>query len=362
MRIKVIVGLLLFFLGLEAEEAPSRVDARAAAFYAVQDYEKAFTLYLDTEKESFSEWQKNRLLYNLGTLYLAQGAPEKALDYFKKVDPALLSLKRLSVDLQINIAYAYLEMANQESFLDKRLYLIGMAKKMIKEVAFIPVIDQYESFLKQIQEKELLEETDSNKRLLIQKPLDPKENAFIKGEMEKEGYPQKGELATRFFLYRYVNGLTNHLEDSAVNILENLVSDSRTCLNLSYLYLLMDKKEQSDFFVRLMNQEKRAMIEEAKRFIPAVLKVQEKEFHEKKLCQNSPWKKVVPLFEKGFIAGDEEERFHAWDEALKLLKDPDSQNQTNSFSTEMNETMRELEEMHIEDHPKQPAKGGFDRW
>lgn len=128
-------------------------------------------------------------------------------------------------------------------------------------------------------------------------------------------------------------------------------------------------------------------------FIPAVLKEQTSRFHTANGpgsgCQQSPWDRVIPLFDHGFlaaqsgekllddpatktqtIAAQQEQTIFDWQQALNLLLNPppqSGQRQASGASStvpkNLAETYRLIQEMYLEDQAQKAHEPGeFHSW
>jgi len=124
-----ILILLLFLLPLGSEENLNRLDQQALALWDAHDYAAASKIYEQLLTRSLPDWQQNRLLYNLGTIRLAQHQAMEALTFFEKIKPADLSLLAFGRDLFLNEGIAYLQyaqsiaLASSSSFDQQALFI-----------------------------------------------------------------------------------------------------------------------------------------------------------------------------------------------------------------------------------------------
>lgn len=118
---------------LYSEESIVQINRKAEAYWNAQDYAEASTLYESLLSRKLPEWQRTRILYNLGTIRLAQHQPDDALDYFEQISVTELAIPRLGRDLFLNEGIAFLqqarELTNQHSpfALDQEALLINQS-------------------------------------------------------------------------------------------------------------------------------------------------------------------------------------------------------------------------------------------
>lgn len=91
----------------------NRGSAEVEPLSTVDDQQGTIHLYEELLHSSVPEWKKERLLYNIGTLYLIEAQPIKALSFFRKIHPEALFVSRFAKHLFLNQGIAYLECAKQ---------------------------------------------------------------------------------------------------------------------------------------------------------------------------------------------------------------------------------------------------------
>jgi outer membrane protein assembly factor BamD (BamD/ComL family) len=135
--------LTLFFLilcstplALQAISAEDFVkeDQKAQALFAAHDKDQATSIYQRILKHPLPDWQKVIVLYNLGTILIAQEKWEEALDEFSKIPPNQISSPLLFRYLRMNEGFAYLKLSQavskhptQESDLNQAIYLLDQS-------------------------------------------------------------------------------------------------------------------------------------------------------------------------------------------------------------------------------------------
>lgn len=82
-----LVGIFLLLMGgrLFAAESPQDLLRLGEAYFEVQDYESAGSVYQALLHEELSGWKRSVVTYNLGTALSAEGQYEKALESFQSV-------------------------------------------------------------------------------------------------------------------------------------------------------------------------------------------------------------------------------------------------------------------------------------
>ena len=106
------IAILLFFIlpiSVWTDESVLRMSQEAEALWEARDYGAASSLYEQLLQRSLSPWQQVRILYNLGTIRIAQHEATDALDFFQKIVPTDLSLPQFGRDLMLNKGIAYLQ-------------------------------------------------------------------------------------------------------------------------------------------------------------------------------------------------------------------------------------------------------------
>ncbi len=100
---------VLFFplLALKSEENFTSLSQQAEALGEAHDEAAASKIYEQLLSRSLPTWQNARVLYNLGTLALAQHQTVEALAFFQKINPVDLSLPSFGRNLFLNVGIAY---------------------------------------------------------------------------------------------------------------------------------------------------------------------------------------------------------------------------------------------------------------
>lgn len=110
MRKIILILSLLFPLFSFCEEENSRF-LQAEALTEARDYQAAIQILETLLKNPLPNWQKERLLYNIGTIHVIQQHPAEALKILQKVEPTALSLPLFGRHLFLNEGIAYLQYA-----------------------------------------------------------------------------------------------------------------------------------------------------------------------------------------------------------------------------------------------------------
>lgn len=104
-----ILFLFVPLLTLKGEENLTVLSQQAEALWEAHDDVAASKIYEQLLSRPLPVWQKARVLYNLGTIFLTQHQSLEALTFFKKIHPADLSLPRFGRNLFLNEGIAYLQ-------------------------------------------------------------------------------------------------------------------------------------------------------------------------------------------------------------------------------------------------------------
>lgn len=327
---------------LEAADGTSDFDLQSQAYFAAQDYSQATSLYSQRLESSVQPWQKSRLLYNLGTIELAQNKSVEALSYFQQIKPEKLALSYLASDLYINISSAYLKIASAltASELDKQHFLIEMALIALKQAEALDCADEKtqscppnprikerhalaEALLEQNQKirfEEGMQKLSTQKDkiasplehikyeygvLLLQlnpsladvKKLVSKIDQLKLEEEEQQTLPQikilleeslsnlqsHQNIEARFFLiasYDEFEMMSQPNEKSSITIMQRALDHSIRTLQLIYLFqLISESKSADDTLSPLILQQKR-IGNLVEPFIPTVLEQETASYHQ----------------------------------------------------------------------------------
>jgi Ca-activated chloride channel homolog len=110
---------LIFFLlipfglpSLSPEE--KQESAQGIALFAARDYNKATDIFERLSKRSLKNWQKSLALYDLGTIYLAQGQWKQAQDLYQSIAASEIHSPTFLRYLAFNEAIAYFGQAQEQ--------------------------------------------------------------------------------------------------------------------------------------------------------------------------------------------------------------------------------------------------------
>lgn len=177
--------LFIFVSTLEAQEGWLNGMRRAEAFFDVKEYEQARETYLTLLSKSPEEWQRAEILYNLGTLSLAESDTEKAVTILNEVplENALKPLLTFRIYYNLAIAYLNKPTSSLEEEIDQLKRAYNYAEKA--EVAFcnLQTAEGNPSC-----NKELLEKL---KELISKRLAAPRESFSMK--QQKKSSPQMQE-------------------------------------------------------------------------------------------------------------------------------------------------------------------------
>lgn len=194
---------------------------------------------------------------------------------------------------------------------------------------------------------------------------------------------EKKPFLSRFYLlmslvYLKENEAVMQSSQTPLSILKQAFQNAKILENLTQLASL----EKDPSLLTLLKFQQDNVLKKAAPFIEAVLLQEKEKLTQSKIeCQKTPWDQVIPLFEKGLAAANQAQRWAAinpfpyfailkeqkttvenWDQALQLLERPPSpspQNQSQheeenpSASSDINETIRQIQEMQAQDKPEQ---------
>jgi tetratricopeptide (TPR) repeat protein len=344
-RTILIIFLFFPFVFLRGEENLTSLSLQAEALWEARDYTAASKIYEKLLSQSFPDWQKARVLYNLGTLRLAQKQPIEALELFQKIKPVDLSLPTFGRDLFLNQGIAYLYYAHTLPTFDQQLLFIGQALKAFEQAQLLDC---------QVQKEEQKESSSSCHAYF---PLDQWVQ-FAQQQIQaisQQKQQLKNEKVTPS------STILQQALDQANHTLKLFLTSQATTNDSA-------KKEQSDPDLK---KQQEAVLTQAAAFIPAVLKEQERRFQQAtdstSSCQQSPWDQVIPLFDHGYrsaqnadeqlgktpwngqvIIAYQEQTIQDWQQALKLLLNPPSQNMS-APPQQLMDHLRLTQEMYLED-------------
>lgn len=121
---------------LDAKENLDLFDRRGRAFYSAYDYDTADSIYNKLSKQPLPEWQKTRIIYNLGTIALAKEETETSFLLFSQIDPEQLTTPQNVFNLFFNQGMAYLKAAERPSLpasLSKQIFFIRKSLEALKK-------------------------------------------------------------------------------------------------------------------------------------------------------------------------------------------------------------------------------------
>lgn len=102
---------LLIVFSLAAEEG-LQVVRQANAYFEAKEFDRAYDLYKTLLQGKAAPWQKERILYNLGTILLAKGEYEQALEQYVKIPYLKKGAPYLTRALQTNLAILFYRRAS----------------------------------------------------------------------------------------------------------------------------------------------------------------------------------------------------------------------------------------------------------
>lgn len=348
----VIKGVMLFlpFFSLSGESNFAQLSREAEALWAMQDYEKASRLYTSILAQPLLQWQQARILYNLGTLQLAQRHPLEALSYYKKIKPVDLSLPQFGRNLALNEGISYLLYANALPLPPPYLYDVQL-------LFTVHALQLFKSAF-ELEIREGQEEGDRPSRLIMQW------RARANGQFE-ESIKQKKE---------YIDKKTLKTENEIENILESGLQQSLKALILFLQAVMIDNNiDQKAVREQIENEQHRIFIQTAA-FLPAVLNQQQSDFQRSSMdqshssCQESPWDQVIPHYTSGYRAAQKAEALlkifpvdgekiisaqmktiQEWAEALQMLVNPPSSLPSKTSEDKLTDSLGQMQEMFMQD-------------
>lgn len=385
----------LFFLFLPAllfGTSFFSLDLQVEKWQAEQQNEQIEKLYQKLLEEAITDWQRARIYYNLGTVYLSQNLPKESLQWLEKIQPVDLSLPRLGDRLLYNRSVAYFQLAQIPERIDEQLFYAEKGLLITHNELFTDLFEKGKKLLlllrKQKREEWLKnadpstpaereyhllvlseEITEQEVKNFIEKKYDWSPSIQKNLDRALEAFRAKKERKGRFFLLLGLSLVESQKEKvsfSSKELLKSLVQQAEYSLQLLFLSILSSDSSLLPF----LKQQQETVIAIAQTWIPQVLEEQKKEFS-RGPCQELPWKVVIPLFGRGYnislsvqkkwlqkevrlAAFIEEEKkiVDAWQEALRLFEDAPSSSNRVSSSQSVQEELRVLQEMYLEDQKK----------
>ncbi len=338
----ILLAMMWGALVLEAAEKNADFDLQSQAYFSAQDYSQAMSMYNQRLESSVQPWEKNRLLYNLGTIELAQNKSAEALFYFQQIKPENLALPYLASHLYINISTAYLKIAaalSSES--DKQHFFIEMALIALKRAeefdcagekvhscAPNPRIEEKHKLAQALLEQnQKIRFDDGMQKLSVQKdkdasPLEPIKYDYevlllqlnpsladvkkLIGEIDRlkieEGAQQKisqikvlleeslsnlkshQNIEARFFLIASFDEfeMLSHLhETSPITIMQRALDHSIRTLQLIYLFQLIYERQGNDEALPILIFQQKRIGNLVAPFISTVLEQETASYHQK---------------------------------------------------------------------------------
>ncbi|MGA8165060.1 MAG: hypothetical protein WB791_08575 [Waddliaceae bacterium] len=105
-----LLNIAIFWRGAEAQELSSLFRQAEARFQA-KDYAQAREIFQTIERENLASWQRARLRYNMGTVWLAEKRWNEALETFSTIPFSPETAPLLSRRLKTNMAAAFFRQA-----------------------------------------------------------------------------------------------------------------------------------------------------------------------------------------------------------------------------------------------------------
>jgi tetratricopeptide (TPR) repeat protein len=235
-----------------------------------------------------------------------------------------------------------------------------------------PTIDSLNNLLVQLEalkvDKESKHWIDSTKEML-EKSLKDLKNSHL--------------IHARFFLIAGFSTFCSLFQTNGLppmSILQGALDQASRAFQLLLLSKLMSSNNpEHDLVTKTLVIQQEYVLLKAQPFIPAVLKEQTTLFEQAKNrdtgCQEFPWDQVIPLFDRGVTAARDGhkkmeeaaseqneaasfqvETIKAWQQALKLLSHPPTENLSSSKPQNLAETYRQVQEMLLEDQPAHDQK------
>lgn len=106
--ILLLISIFSLFIQIQAEEPLLQLGYEAEAFLQAHDYARASAIFESLMKKQLPAWQRDRVLYNLGTIKLAQNQNKAALQYYNAITLTTASTPELIRSLYINKGIAFL--------------------------------------------------------------------------------------------------------------------------------------------------------------------------------------------------------------------------------------------------------------
>lgn len=349
---KLTLFFLFFSFCLWGDGNMHQLSQRAQAFWEAGDYGNASLLYEQLLSHSLPEWQQARLLYNLGTIRLAQHQIPEAIELFQKVHPSQLSLPRFGRDLLLNLGIAYLQHAQALDIPFLQQLYIEQSLKAFDQAAILDCQTQPEACHPDPFINQWKKTADQQLQAIYQK--------------KKESWQKQASRAEMVANLTFTNR-------TSLLILESAVEQAKQAL---YVFLLAQlnagEKEQMQGAVK----QQQVVLTHAAPFIPTVLREEEKSFQQANspaaACQQFPWDQAIPLFDRGWQAAQEAKRelgknelnplliafrqkqtIKEWQQVISLLKQPPQQSSlapsAGESSQPLNETFRLIQEMYLQD-------------
>jgi hypothetical protein len=309
---------------------------------------QAASLLEGIKDEKMLAWQKARLLYNLGTIYLGQNREREAIDLFAKIKLEELRLPSFARYLMINQGIAYLKMAKklsafQDEFsLAQQSLFIDLGEKYFKDQSCLEsFICEWQSSIADLKDQlyqrqiiHLVEQTEPADLIsyLNQKQLDTLSNFYLsyrfaiikpiieplkqllermKANSDDQLKPIITALSTsiekiesnqfeqaKSFFYlglSYFESLNINVNHQALDYLNKAISQAIIAYKLSSLSLLYVDKIDLQFPLKEALQQIKPMIQQ--------ILLEQNTAYQKHHCQIQPWHEVIPLIDRGYQSG-----------------------------------------------------------
>lgn len=418
--------LCILFIAFSSILSANHLDDQmkeASLYFEAEDFNHAIQLYEELLKGPLSRFQKEKILYNLGTAYLLNNQPSQALFEFIAIPLGPESSPLLVRRVKTNLALAYYQealnhaidspeeifsalndlqeaYANLQSASEAECTLVkaeGGIKCVppldlteLEKVIQAKMKDTYVNYVKSQKGKKksplqnlqelyqiafLQPESENLKALQkilptlsqnLQRRLDPLlKNSF-----------SKNPAVTRFYLQVALEIVNQELiseKQDPYSILKKGYDFQLSSLTLNRLMTTMPGDERTTEVVKLVLDAQRKVVQLAEQFVESVLKTEIAQFENEQLplkerCQVHPWDLVLPLFSKGLdeakqaIVGSkvlmqfQEKAVGNWRNALVMLQKPKSSFKDGCGGERLvEETVRNIQEMELEDRPTQKA-------
>lgn len=361
---RTLVLLLIAICPINAVENPG---TKAIALYEIKDYAKAMEIYQEILIKPIPPWEKNLVLYNVGTLLLAEKRWKEAQHIFEQIsigtDPSPFFVRYVKTNLAVAYLRESYDLSNTLEYdHDKIKHLANKSIQYLQEAA------QAECSLEHLYEsknqpctipsdiKEMLSiatqlvvktnEADRQRLLNELKNLEPVKTSeqrlqqlLIRYQLQMdeltldiaaittlqkdqtEWFP---EAASNSLLEQSIKALKDNREPearfyfhAAYNALNDLVIKEEKSPESVLSHLLSKEKQaltMNNLFMQIPGKNEAAIkmildsqqppLKQAGDFIDVSLDTQKSAFEDSYKCQWAPWNEVFPLFDQGYIQGN----------------------------------------------------------